>query len=186
MQRLGRAFDLTYGCGYITLLKRPGPKIMVPGTRIIVPGGAGGGTPLTPSTLSDALGDLSSGVGLPAAEVEQNPGLSETGSGWLGVTVATTTDTAAAATAAVFGCQVETDIQADNVTIIDIAYGLPLFNEAITHTILDAINRKGLFKEESMKRLTVLQRQIALELLDFIAQHQVPLINFIEGVLYVC
>jgi hypothetical protein len=57
-------------------------------------------------------------------------------------------------------------------TLFDITFGLPLFDPDVNATVRHEIDRKQLLGEANLRELTKSHRKEALELLNFVAQHQ--------------
>eukprot|EP00038_Savillea_parva_P007613 m.171377 g.171377 ORF g.171377 m.171377 type:complete len:824 (-) comp13368_c0_seq1:139-2610(-) len=57
-------------------------------------------------------------------------------------------------------------------TLFDMTFGLPLFDPDVNATVRREIERKGLLGERNLRELTKSHRKEALELLNFVAQHQ--------------
>ncbi|XP_067004494.2 protein FAM91A1 [Anabrus simplex] len=60
----------------------------------------------------------------------------------------------------------------DKWTLLDCCFGVPLFDAEANMRICDAIITEGLWKQESLDRLTASSRSLSLRLLDFIGQFQ--------------
>ncbi|KAJ4442241.1 hypothetical protein ANN_12107 [Periplaneta americana] len=60
----------------------------------------------------------------------------------------------------------------DQWTLLDCCFGIPLFDADANSQICEAIVATGLWRRESLEKLTASSRKLCLRLLDFIARHQ--------------
>ncbi|XP_059163010.1 protein FAM91A1-like [Physella acuta] len=58
--------------------------------------------------------------------------------------------------------------------LLDLCYGLPLFNTSLNKEVCSRISRLKLFKQESLQELLQSSRMLSLKLLEFIMAWQVP------------
>ncbi|CAL1532633.1 unnamed protein product [Lymnaea stagnalis] len=65
-------------------------------------------------------------------------------------------------------------LQEDEWVLLDLCYGLPLFNTILNKEVCSRIAKLKLFKQESLQELVQSSRLLSLKLLDFIMAWQVP------------
>jgi hypothetical protein len=65
------------------------------------------------------------------------------------------------------------DEEQERWTLLDCCFGVPLFDAEANSQICDAIISTGLWRRESLEKLTASSRRLCLRLLDFIGRNQV-------------